>query len=502
MIASAMTVLLAMLLAGCGHKRVKFESIEDFKTTPSKVGVYVGSTAESVLTKDYPLVEQVYIYSVGDMVLNLKQGNIDSFVMDRPTINYLKKEYPELTIIDTPLTDSSFGAALSDSFGNSEKAEQFNEFLRRIKIDGTEEEMKELWFAGDSNDVRVVPFSELPDINGVVSVAAATENIPYVMLSNSKITGYEIDIIYRFCKEYGYAMKCESLSWGAMISGTTAGDYDIGVGNNMLSEQRDGNMIFSEPEGSYEIIFVTIGDDEAGNQSTDILKRFKKTVLNEDRWKLILAGIGKTLLITVGAVICGTILGFILFMLCRKKNRFWCRFADFFSWLIDGFPIVVLLMFGYYIIFANFDINALVVCIMTFSLTFASGCLGMLRSSVGSIDEGQMRAALGLGFRERRAFFRIILPQAVCIMKPAYISLIAQTLKGTAIVGYITVEDLTRSVDLIRSITFDALFPIIISAIIYFLLAWLLGALVKPLLELFDKRRRSQAQIRKEVGDE
>ncbi len=497
-----MVAFLMMLLAGCGRERKKFETFDDFNTTPAKVGVYLGSTAEEALSKDFPLVEQVYINTVGDMVLNLTQGNIDSFVMDCPTINYLKQEYPEISIIDTPVTTSFFAAALSNSFAHSTKGEQFNEFIRKIRSDGTAGQMQDLWFAGDNENIRAIPFEELPDINGVVKVAAATENLPYVMISNNKVTGYEIDLIYRFCKEYGYAMKCESLSWGAMMNGTTAGDYDIGVGNNMLSDQRKGNVIFSEPEGSYDIVFAVYADGEEAKESIDLAARFRRTVINEDRWLMILAGIGKTLIITIGAVICGTILGFALFMLCRKKNRFWCRFADFYSWLIDGFPIVVLLMFGYYIVFANFDINALVVCIMTFSLTFASGFLGMLRSSVGSIDEGQMKAALGLGFRERRAFFRIILPQAVCIMKPAYISLIAQTLKGTAIVGYITVEDLTRSVDLIRSITFDALFPIIISAVIYFLLAWLLGALVKPLLELFDKRRRSRVQIRKEIGDE
>ena len=45
----------------------------------------------------------------------------------------------------------------------------------------------------------------------------------------------------------------------------------------------------------------------------------------------------------------------------------------------------------------------------------------------------------------------------------------------TSIVGYIAVVDLTKASDIIRSRTFDAFFPLIVVAIIYFILSWLLG---------------------------
>ena len=44
----------------------------------------------------------------------------------------------------------------------------------------------------------------------------------------------------------------------------------------------------------------------------------------------------------------------------------------------------------------------------------------------------------------------------------------------TSIVGYIAVQDLTKASDIIRSRTFDAFFPLIMAAVIYLLLAWLL----------------------------
>jgi polar amino acid transport system substrate-binding protein len=50
-------------------------------------------------------------------------------------------------------------------------------------------------------------------------------------------------------------------------------------------------------------------------------------------------------------------------------------------------------------------------------------------------------------------------------------------LKATSIVGYIAIQDLTRAGDLIRSRTFDALVPLLVVTVLYFLLVWLLAAL-------------------------
>ena len=49
--------------------------------------------------------------------------------------------------------------------------------------------------------------------------------------------------------------------------------------------------------------------------------------------------------------------------------------------------------------------------------------------------------------------------------------------------GYIAVSDMTRASDLIRSRTFDTFFPLIVTAIIYFLMAWLIGLLLQSLVQ-------------------
>ena len=62
--------------------------------------------------------------------------------------------------------------------------------------------------------------------------------------------------------------------------------------------------------------------------------------------------------------------------------------------------------------------------------------------------------------------------------------------KDTAIVGYIAVQDLTRAGDLIRARTMDAFFPLISTAIIYFLFCLLLAWILRKIAERIDTTNR------------
>ena len=66
-------------------------------------------------------------------------------------------------------------------------------------------------------------------------------------------------------------------------------------------------------------------------------------------------------------------------------------------------------------------------------------------------------------------------------------------IKMTSIVGYIAVSDLTKASDIIRSRTFDAFFPLVMVAVLYFFIAWALVQLL-GLIEIgIDPRSRRKA---------
>ena len=226
-----------------------------------------------------------------------------------------------------------------------------------------------------------------------------------------------------------------------------------------------------------------------------VRESFYKTFIRENRYRLFIDGVITTLTITVLSILFGTALGFLIYMLCRNGGRIPDILSRLFVWLIQGMPVVVLLMILYYIIFAKTQMSGTVVAVIAFTLVFGAAVFGMLKMGVGAVDQGQMEAALALGYGRTHAFFRIILPQALPHFLPSYKGEVVSLIKATAIVGYIAVQDLTKMGDIVRGRTYEAFFPLIAVAVIYFLLGGLLTFLTGRIEKLINPRRRKKEAI-------
>jgi len=222
-----------------------------------------------------------------------------------------------------------------------------------------------------------------------------------------------------------------------------------------------------------------------------MIESFYDNLIAEDRYRMILDGLQVTLLITLCAALLGTLLGGLVCWMRMSRRRWLQQVAKVYIDLMRGTPVLVLLMLMYYVVMAPLDATGIVVAVVTFAMNTAAYISEMLRTTIQGIDRGQTEAGLALGFTPRQTFFKIVLPQVVKAVMPVYQGEVISLLKGTSIVGYIAVADMTRASDLIRSRTFDAFFPLIVTAIIYFLMAWLIGLLLQSLVQ----RKRAKAII-------
>ena len=214
---------------------------------------------------------------------------------------------------------------------------------------------------------------------------------------------------------------------------------------------------------------------------------------------MILDGIKITLIITIFAIIFGTLAGFAIFMIYREQNPTLNKIIDKMIRIMQGLPQMILLMFFYYVIFGSVEINSAIVAVIVFSILLSVAVFIMLKSGTESIPKGQTEAALALGFSERKAFLKFILPQVTVIFFPTYQKTIVELLLSTSIVGYIAVQDLTKMGDLIRARTFDAFVPLIVVSAIYFVLSWLLLKLTDKILTKIDPKNRKREEILKDV---
>ena len=142
---------------------------------------------------------------------------------------------------------------------------------------------------------------------------------------------------------------------------------------------------------------------------------------------------------------------------------------------------MVQLLIIYYVIFSSVHIDKLIVAILAFGINSGAYVAEIFRSGIMSIDNGQFEAARSLGLSYKTTMISVILTQAFKNVLPALANEFIVLLKETSISGYIGLNDLTRGGDIIRSITYDPMLPLIGVAIIYLVMVMGLSQLVKKL---------------------
>ena len=208
------------------------------------------------------------------------------------------------------------------------------------------------------------------------------------------------------------------------------------------------------------------------------IEKLYKIFVKEKRYNLIINGLENTLIITFFACAFGCIIGILICYLRTQNNKIINNIAKYYIYFFRGIPIVLLIMLMYYIVLANTRLSGVSVSIITFSLYHSAFIAEVFRSGLLAVKKEQIEASVSLGFNKAQTFFYIILPQVVRIIFPVYKGEIITLIKLTSVVGYIGVRDLTRAIDIIRSQTFDAIFPIIIAIIIYFILIGIINLIL------------------------
>ena len=374
-----------------------------------------------------------------------------------------------------------------------------DEMLLEYQDDGTMEEIEGIWY-GDDESLKVIDDSGLTGENGTLQVGICATDEPYNYYRGDKLTGFNVDLVTRFARRYGYALEYTDTNPPSLLLGLTTGKFDMLAFGISYSEERAQTMLFSEPVIRFENhLAVRASDNPNGMQAAateqpglfdGIVESFEKTFVREQRWKLILRGIGVTSLITVMAALLGTVLAFAICLFRRTGSRLANIIADVYVKLMQDMPMVVLLLILYYLVFGDSGLSATWVAVIGFTLHFGAYNSETLRSGIASVPPGQREAALALGYSENEAFYHFVLPQAVKHILPVYMGEIISLLKGTAVSGYIAVMDLTKVSDIIRSRTYDAFFPLITTALIYFLLAWILRRLLSMAMKWIDPRSK------------
>ncbi len=212
------------------------------------------------------------------------------------------------------------------------------------------------------------------------------------------------------------------------------------------------------------------------------IDQLKSTFLEDNRYMWMVDGLGVTLKITIGALVIGVIIGTLIAVTkyyCEgnKKLRWLSWLCDFYTTVIRGIPMTVLLLLFFFVLFV-FARDGVPVAIVAFGVNSGAYMAELIRSGINAVDKGQMEAARSLGLSKGQAMTKIILPQAVKYILPAIGNELIALLKETSVAGYVAVVDVTKAATNIRNKTYDAVNPIILLALTYLVIVVILTRLL------------------------
>lgn len=210
-----------------------------------------------------------------------------------------------------------------------------------------------------------------------------------------------------------------------------------------------------------------------------ICDQFVKCFIREDRYMLLLDGIGVTIKVTILALIIGLILGFLIALCNLSKNKLLKSIGGIYTDVIRGTPSVTQLMIIYFVVFASIHWAKWVIAAIAFGINSGAYVSEIIRAGILSIDVGQMEAGRALGLTKGMTMRHIILPQALKNVFPALCNEFIVLIKETAIVGYVGLMDIQKAGDFIKSATFLAFMPLVGTAIIYYVLIKILNLFLK-----------------------
>lgn len=155
-------------------------------------------------------------------------------------------------------------------------------------------------------------------------------------------------------------------------------------------------------------------------------------------------------------------------------------------------PLLIQLFFIYFVISPIFSISPFASAVLALSLFEGAYTSEIIRAGIMSVPRGQWEAAYSLGMKKSTVYIKVIFPQAAGQILPILASQSISLVKDSSLVSTIAIYDLTmRGQEIVADtfLTFEIWFAV---ALIYLLVAALLGALVSGIGRKTGRRKKGR----------
>jgi polar amino acid transport system substrate-binding protein len=484
-----------------GGQGALLTSIDDLQN--KRIGVQLGTVYDIYATRNFPRATVLQYPTYQEVTLAVSAGKVDAGLSDLDTLVEVMRVNSELVPFGKPIFSSPVAAGFAKTSTGLRTA--FNTFLSGIRQNGIWADMVDRWMTRRNRNMPELP---PPATNGTLVVGISSGGFPFAAVQNNELAGFDVELATRFAAHLGKRVRFADQEFSGLIAALVSGKIDVIVADMFVTEERQKQIDFSDPYFEQDSVAFTVKSKTVAPDATldatpgdvsfvdRIQSSFRSNIIHERRYLLIWDGLKTTALIAVLATLVGTALGALVCYM-RMSASAWLRVpARIYISVLRGIPVVVLLMLIFYVVFASVNISPVLVAVLAFGMNFAAYVSEIFRSGIEGVDKGQSEAGIAMGFTRTQTFGFIVLPQMIQRILPVYKGEFISLVKMTSIVGYIAVQDLTKAGDIIRSRTFDAFFPLIMVAVLYFLIALVLAQSLEYLERITDPRYRRQAVAR------
>jgi polar amino acid transport system permease protein len=208
--------------------------------------------------------------------------------------------------------------------------------------------------------------------------------------------------------------------------------------------------------------------------------RFRWDVI-PNNFDFLMSGLQMTLLISAVTLVLAMLGGLLIAMLDMSRWRVVRIVGITFGEIIRNTPILVQLLWVYYVLPIVFDIGigsfaALIIGLSVYQSAFISE---VYRSGIQAVPKGHREAAQVLGLTQLQTLRRIVLPQAIRMTLPPLASNFVQLIKFSSLGAVISVSEITRRGMELSSSAFRPLEIFTFIAVVYFFICWPLAMAIR-----------------------
>jgi polar amino acid transport system permease protein len=200
-------------------------------------------------------------------------------------------------------------------------------------------------------------------------------------------------------------------------------------------------------------------------------------------WRFLADGVGITVLLALASGAASLIAGFVLALL-RLRGPRWLRPAIvFYIDSMRSIPVLVVLVWTFFAlpIVAGVTMSPFTAGLIGLTVHLAAYAAEIVRAGIESVRPGQTRAALALGMSHPQILRRVVLPQALVRMLPAFGSLLSVTIKDTAIASVIAVPEYMNRSQTLAGQSFRPVEVFVVAMVVYFIILFPMTRIVDML---------------------